>query len=267
MDSPSRSLRAVAAYDAFLIVTCVLSVVLSTVVHEVVGHCGVAALFGARVNGIELGLVSGTASYELPYDASSTARLASTAGGMAVDLVLGILALAFARRPLAHDMPRWRVLVRVAAACLSAACLFGALGYLAFGLYAGVGDPASLAEQLDLAARSELAGGRSPAWVLFALATPIVGFAVMRTYLPLQERLFPARNVGERLATTTKTMGVVVTMFLILAVTVGRATDPTGLTRGAATIPVSAVTILGLVLAGALAVATDRRASRPRAFS
>jgi hypothetical protein len=232
---------------------------------------------------------------------------------MAADFVFGLAALLLARRRLSSDASRTQILVRIALVCFAAACLLGQLGYLAFGLHAAVGDPANLVQRLGLITWREMASGRSHAWIPFALALPAVGVVIMRTYFPLQQRLLPGRTMFERVVVTTKTLGVVVGCFCVLALTVGRMTDSTGLEKQASEtreqaarslrvvtaaravraemegrpkaeidaaveqrvlkvidepipaeekgtmVPIAALAMLALVLAGALTVATDRR--------
>ena len=196
-------LRALFSYDLFLLSSVVLGTILSVVLHEVVGHCGVAWLLGAHVHGVEIGLGGGgVAHFDMPAESGPTARAAASAGGIAVDLVAGALALFIALRVR-------RVSLRTMLVVFAAALILPTLGYVAYGLYYGVGDAGSVADGLGLAGTRSMHAGDVNAWLYPTFALPIIAAVLTRVYLAGQEAVFPARRAWHRMSLTAATVGVV----------------------------------------------------------
>ncbi len=125
----------------------VASVVLLTsrvmlLVHEFGGHAAPARLFGGRVTGWYLFLFAGgRVSYRVAQ-LDVGRRLVLTLGGIALELVIGAVALLLARRRRARPV--------VAFCCLSVGTVLvgHAAVYLARGVHYGFGDGAFLAQRL-----------------------------------------------------------------------------------------------------------------------
>lgn len=107
---------------------------LGLVVHELVGHGGVAVACGGEIAKVRLFyFAGGWIRYELP-DLTLGERLAISLGGIAVELVIGLaLWLALARRR--------ELTARIARAAGAALVIHGS-AYLAAGTYHGFGDGA-----------------------------------------------------------------------------------------------------------------------------
>src|ERR1700738_2191259 len=98
MKRPARW-RQILAFDVFLLAVAIIAGRLATVLHEVVGHGLVAAAFGANVRGFDLTLLGGgLAHYAFPSSVGAVGRASASAGGVVINVVTGILALAWARR-------------------------------------------------------------------------------------------------------------------------------------------------------------------------
>src|SRR6188768_3869628 len=105
---------------------------LGLVLHEWAGHGGVAAACGGTIGQVRLfWFGGGWIHYDLPKDASLAAHVASTMGGIGIELVLGmILWIALARRT--------SLLAKLVRAC-AAAVVIHAAWYLSVGTYHGFG--------------------------------------------------------------------------------------------------------------------------------
>ena len=103
------------------------------VLHEWAGHGGVAALCGGTIEKVRLfWFAGGWIHYDLPKDASMAAHVASTMGGIGLELVLGMIVwVALARRT--------GLVARLVRAC-GAAFVIHAAWYLSVGTYHGFGD-------------------------------------------------------------------------------------------------------------------------------
>lgn len=103
------------------------------VLHEWAGHGGVAVACGGTIERVRLfWFAGGWIHYDLPKDASLAAHVASTMGGIGLELVLGtIVWFVLARRK--------GLVVQVVRAC-AAAFVIHAAWYLSVGTYHGFGD-------------------------------------------------------------------------------------------------------------------------------
>ena len=158
---PVRTWASAASIRLFALVA---SVVLLTsrvmlLVHEFGGHAAPAKLFGGRVTGWYLFLFAGgRVSYRVP-DLDAGQRLVVSLGGIAIELVVGALAFALARRM------RERAVVAFCSLCVGTVLVGHAAVYLARGVHYGFGDGAFLAQLLGearvivVAAASALAVG------------------------------------------------------------------------------------------------------------
>jgi hypothetical protein len=110
---------------------------LGLIAHELVGHGGTAIAFGGEVERVQLfWFAGGWIDYDLPKPYSLTASLATSLGGIALELVVGLAVwLAFARR---------ESLVGKLARATGGAIVIHAMWYLAIGTYHGFGDGALL---------------------------------------------------------------------------------------------------------------------------
>jgi hypothetical protein len=103
------------------------------VLHEWAGHGGVAALNGATIEKVRLfWFGGGWIDYDLPKDASLAAHVASTMGGIGIEIVLGMIVWCALWR-------RTSLVAKLVRAC-AAAFVIHAAWYLAVGTYHGFGD-------------------------------------------------------------------------------------------------------------------------------
>ncbi len=134
--------------------------------HELGGHAAPAALFGGRVTGWYLFLFAGgRVSYHLG-EMSTGHRLVVSLGGIAIELVVGVLAFALAARR------RTRAIAAFALRCVGTVLLGHGGLYLARSVHYGFGDGALVAQRLGaarevvvlaasvIAVGAALAGGR-----------------------------------------------------------------------------------------------------------
>lgn len=146
--------------------TALLTSRVTLLVHELIGHGAVAKAFGAEI--VEIGLflfAGGWIRYEHgPWGMG--AALASTLGGIGLEIILGIAALWLARRP-APGSP-----LRFGLAAFGAIDLVHASYYLATGAHHGYGDGFLLHRAL----------GASRPWLVVpaSAATVVVAYLVAR---------------------------------------------------------------------------------------
>lgn len=125
------------------------------VLHEVVGHGLTATAFGARITGLYMFVFAGgRVSYAFPDD-GDRGRLATSLGGIALELVLGLGALFAARRARPGTAARFSLVTFFAIDAAHAAL------YLARGAHYGYGDGALLASRVGVGARTAIVIGAS----------------------------------------------------------------------------------------------------------
>ena len=111
--------------------------------HEFVGHGAVAMLLGGEVTGWHLFLFAGGRVSSRTEGIGLDGRILVSLGGIALELVLGAIAIALARRL------RARTVVAFCLWCAGSVVVAHAALYLARGVHYGFGDGALLAQRLD----------------------------------------------------------------------------------------------------------------------
>jgi hypothetical protein len=187
---------------------------LTTLVHELVGHLGVAHVFLAPVNGITIFPdASGYAHFD-DRGLSVGGKIAAQLGGIGVNLVTGVLALSAVRRIR-------RPTLALATAMFAGASLVGALHYLTVGLYDGCGDPGTA---LGAYLRMRFKDGPVWHWTAASLGfwafplalSPVVGYLCVREYLFVQDRVLPCATTTQRFFMTLRTLGVGSALLIIV---------------------------------------------------
>jgi hypothetical protein len=131
------------------------------VLHEMIGHGGMARLLGARITDYRLfWFGGGRIHYEFPSRASHRELLLVALAGIALELVLGAILLALHRR-IARPLPRFVVFAFGATVALHG------LFYLVEGTHYGYGDARDLHEMLGASRPWPIAAGSA---LLAALA-------------------------------------------------------------------------------------------------
>jgi hypothetical protein len=120
---------------------------------------------------------------------------------------------------------RARMPLRLGLLCFGALALTTDIGYTAYGLYHGWGDPGEVAELLGIP-HSVLVLHESALWIPFALLLVPAAALAMRQYLVVQEEVFPSASRAARLWRTSLTIGVLVVGVMGLQMTIGRTTSP-----------------------------------------
>jgi hypothetical protein len=186
--------RALLRFACFLLATLILTSRLATALHEAVGHALVGAALGAEVREIHVSLFAGgRTAYGFGEGAGGTvARALAALGGIAVNLLTGLGALALARRLDRHPA------ASLVAALFAAVSLLGAIAYATLGGYYGEGDPVAWMDDRS-------AG--NPIWIPCLIAAPAACYLAARPYLAIQERAFPAATPLRRLAVGLATLG------------------------------------------------------------
>jgi hypothetical protein len=171
---------------ALLLALLILATRLATLLHEAAGHALVAALFGANVKGIAVSLFGGGwTSYAFDDHAGPAPRALAAWGGIAVNVLTGLAALALVR-PQNQTSRTTRAPTALFMAIFAGVSLMGAVAYAALGLYYDAGDPVSW---MDVPR-----GGL--AWIPWLAAAPVAAWIAMRRYGAVQEVLFASS--GER---------------------------------------------------------------------
>jgi hypothetical protein len=151
---------------AALLLVGLLASRLSLVLHELIGHGGVATLLGGEISAYHLFLFGGGwISYEWGAEHGLAASLAVSLGGIVVPVLVAAVALLAARRV---RVP----IARLALVGLATADLLHAGFYLAVGTHHGFGDGRLLHAELGAAAPALV-------WAM-VLATAIAGFLLAR---------------------------------------------------------------------------------------
>jgi hypothetical protein len=172
----------------------VLATRLATLLHEALGHAATAAVLGADVTGVSVSLFGGGCTdYAFPDPApGAPARALAALGGIGINLLTGVGALAIGRRLDRHPA------LSLFASLFGAASLTGAVAYLTLGLYYDVGDPVAWMTTAD--------GG--VLWMPCLPAVPAAGFAAMRRVGSRLEGIHPAGTWGGRVGRAVATLGV-----------------------------------------------------------
>lgn len=193
-------------FDLFLLSVLILSTRLATLLHEVVGHGLTAAAMGGVLSGIRVSLFGGgNAYYRFPVAPGPAALFAVAFGGILINLLSGILAVALANRP---GSQRGRT---VFLAVFGIVSLWGGLAYACLGFYYGVGDPAASLRQ---ASRSS-----EWLWLPFLAGAPLAAYFGVRSFLRCVRSWFPVQGFTQKMVVLTLTLGITGAVYAALYVT------------------------------------------------
>ena len=182
-------------FDLFLLATLILATRVATFLHEFMGHALAAAAMGGHVSAIRVTLLGGgKVSYHFERELVSSGLFLVAMGGIIVNIATGIVPFVVPGR--LRKQPGWGLFLIL----FGMVSLLGAVAYCALGFYYEVGDPAKWIQ------------GPSPGggwlWVPFLVGSPIVSYAVMKTYFILSDGWFPADGLAGRIAVMALTLGV-----------------------------------------------------------
>ena len=187
-------------FDLFLLAILILATRLATFLHELMGHTLMAVAFGGHVDGIRVSLFGGGhAYYRLNMESGLIVRFLVSFGGIIVNLASGLLPLICIRR--LGKRPGWDLFLIL----FAIVSLLGAIAYCALGFYYDQGDPVAW-----------LKGASQPLrwlWVPFLIISPIVSYFAIKSYIILNETLFPARSFLGRSGTMFITLGITVVLY------------------------------------------------------
>jgi hypothetical protein len=176
----------------FLYLTIFLTTRAATLIHEVLGHGLASVLMGGYLTGISINLfTTGSASYEL-INPGLIQRVIAALAGIVANLVSGVICLMVLKRA----RLQWEVTIML---CVFAMVSIGSqLTYLVMGTYYAHGDPLVFAELL---------GPMSwIAWVFFLGLTAPAAYLLARSYLELQEKMFPCDSLMARAGVLLSTL-------------------------------------------------------------
>jgi hypothetical protein len=176
----------------FLYLTIFLTTRVATLIHEVLGHGLASVLMGGYLTGISINLfTTGSAGYGF-INPGLTQRAVAALAGIAANLVSGVICLMVLRRA----RLQWEVTIML---CVFAMVSIGSqLTYVVMGTYYGHGDPSIFAELL---------GSMSwIVWVFFLGLTAPAAYLLARSYLKLQEKMFPCDSLMARAGVLLSTL-------------------------------------------------------------
>ncbi len=182
-------------FNLFLLAVLILATRLATCIHEFVGHALTASAFGGHVNGIRVSLFGGGhVYYHLKMESGLFVRFVVAFGGILVNMLSGLLPLMFVRR--LAPRPMWALFSML----FGMVSLLGAIAYSALGFYYDQGDPVAWTK------------GPSPfggwLWIPFIAVSPFISYFAAKSYVTLNERLFPARTFLSRFSIMVLTLGI-----------------------------------------------------------
>jgi hypothetical protein len=175
----------------------IISTRLGAFLHEFMGHGVVALLFGGRFEAFSLTLFAG-GDARFSGNFSETARLCVSLGGIAVNLVTGLIVLRFIqkyRSSFSFTLFGW---VFVGASVLSQ------LQYLILGSYYRHGDPVSL---------TPYPTALWLAWVGGLLALAFFSLYLMRFFFQLQDAYFPVSPLFTRALVSLLILGIPIALY------------------------------------------------------
>ncbi len=183
-------------YAVWVASLCVAATTLHTVIHEIVGHLGLAWLFGADLQGFEAHPFAGggKAYYQFDGSVDSFPRILATSGGIAINLILGAISLLLAMKYRNSKQRELAVITWI----FGALGVLGALKYIALGSYYGTGDPA-----LALLHTQYWPPTRAQTWWLWGpalLLIGIVGWWILRLGFSIQDLWWPKVGYWTRIA-------------------------------------------------------------------
>jgi hypothetical protein len=201
-DPRTLSWRELLLLDLALLSLMIVASRVDLLIHEVGGHGVLYKLFGgARAMSYKLSLFGGGFAFPDFGDGPPSeigCRVAGL-GGMALNLVTGVLAWVGARKLAAP-----RGLLSVFLLLAAAGAIGATLNYLALGTYYGEGDPTHLfPDSWD---------GRAPCWLwlVFVLPIPLVAFLATRDFWTFLAGHVMLPTIGRRLVWSALTIGVIV---------------------------------------------------------
>jgi hypothetical protein len=182
-------------FNLFLLAILILATRLATFLHELMGHALMAVIFGGDVNGVRVSLFGGgRVYYNLNAQSGLYVHFLVAFGGIIVNILSGLLPFIFIRR--FNNNPIWTLFFIL----FGMVSLLGAIAYSALGFYYQVGDPVAWIEG-PLQRETWF-------WIPFLVVSPFVSYFVLKSYSMVNERLFPAKTILNRVCTMILTLGI-----------------------------------------------------------
>lgn len=175
----------------------ILSTRLGAFLHEFVGHGLMAEFFGGTFEAFRITLFAGGKAH-FHGNFNKTASLCVSMGGIAVNLIIGILALlVIQKRRLSFSFTLFGIF-------LAAVCILSQVQYLILGAYYHYGDPVCLVKY--------------PAALLLAWTGGLVVLAwfslyIMRLFFRFQNIYFPSSHIFNRLVISLFILGIPIILY------------------------------------------------------
>ncbi len=170
-----------------------VAIFVQLLMHEVVGHLGVAWLLGADIKGFEISIGKGGFAYfAFDTNVGPWPRAMASGGGIALNLTLSLLGLWYCKRWKSQG----KFQPAMVAAVIAAGGIFAALRYVVLGSYYSIGDPASVLFHLGIDEFSPLAAWW--VWLPTLIITALLSFLIGRLFFRLQAHWWPQLGVFRR---------------------------------------------------------------------
>ena len=175
----------------------ILSTRLGAFLHEFIGHGLMAVFLGGRLDTFRLTLFAGGETL-FSGNFGETASVCISLGGIAINLVTGIVVLVIIRRrSLSFSWVLFGIL-------LAGTSILSQIQYLILGAYYRYGDPACLAQYPF---------GMFIAWMGGLAILAYFCWHLMRIFFRLQDMNFPSGRIVTRAATTLVILGIPVLLY------------------------------------------------------
>jgi len=181
----------------------IISSRLATLLHEGVGHWLVVTLFDGDCRGIYVSTWGGGyADCDLGKTSGIIPHLLYSFGGIIVNLLCGVALIAI------YERIKDKTGLALFVVFFGLINILGAYSYLVIGIYYDVGDPSGW-----LTAGS--AFSTFTILILLCIA-PIISYYVFQKYLMIQQSIFPAHKISNRLIICFATLGLSICIYFLV---------------------------------------------------
>jgi len=181
----------------------IISSRLATLLHEGIGHWLVATLFDGDCRGINVSIWGGGyADCDLGETSGIIPHLLYGFGGIIVNVLCGVALIAI------YERIKDKTSLALFVVFFGLISILGAYSYLVIGIYYDVGDPSGWLTTGSAFSTFTL--------LILLFIAPVISYYVFQKYLMIQQSIFPAHKISNRLIICFATLGLSICIYFLV---------------------------------------------------